>query len=192
MASLKFLELQRLLKELQFVESDYLYQSELIRQTDRIFLENVNSLLDRFPELKKLWIQKQEKYYIQSEISFDSENNKETVTESIVDVNVKRLYREIVKNTHPDKIKNTKLNELYIEATYAYETSDLITLYRVSSELLINLELGDDDLFKIRDKINQYKSQIFFLESTYTFKWLKSSDDEKDKIILKFIENKIK
>ena len=54
MASLKFLELQRLLKELQFVESDYLYQSELIRQTDKLFLQSVNNLLDKFPELKQI------------------------------------------------------------------------------------------------------------------------------------------
>ena len=34
--------------------------------------------------------------------------------------------------------------------------------------------------------------QISFLESTYTFKWLKSNnDDEKLKIILSFIENKL-
>ncbi len=192
MASLKFLELQRLLKELQFVESDYLYQSELIRQTDKLFLQSVNNLLDKFPELKQIWNQKQEKYYRQTEISIDNKEPKEEVSESIVDKNVKKLYREIVKNTHPDKIKNNKLNELYLEATHAYETCDLITLYRVSSELLINLELDDDELFKIKDKISQYREQIFFLESTYTFKWLKSEDDDKDKILLKFIENKIK
>lgn len=192
MANLKFLELQRLLKELQFVESDYIYQSELIKQTDKIFLENVNNLLDKFPDLKELWIQKQEKYYRQTETEPRGREEECSTTESIIDTNVKKLYREIVKNTHPDKIKSNKLNELYIEATNAYETSDLITLYRVSSELLITLDLNDDELLKIKDKIDQYRHQISFLESTYTFKWLKSEDEDKDKILLKFIENKIK
>ena len=193
MANLKFLELQRLLKELQFVESDYLYQSELIRQTDKLFLESVNNLLEEYPDLKKLWTQKQERYYRQTDIVVENNNDdSDDKPESIMNTNIKKLYREIVKNTHPDKIKNNKLNELYLEATYAYETSDLITLYRVSSELLINLELSDDELFKIKEKIGQYKEQISFLESTYTFKWLKSNDSDKNNILLKFIENKIK
>jgi hypothetical protein len=58
MTNLKYLELQRLIKELQFVESDYLYQSEIIKQTDRIFLESVDSILEKYPELKSLWTEK--------------------------------------------------------------------------------------------------------------------------------------
>jgi len=37
MSILKNLELQRLIKELQFVESDYEYQSEILRQSDKYF-----------------------------------------------------------------------------------------------------------------------------------------------------------
>ena len=42
MANLKYLEFQRLIKELQFVESDYSYQSEIIKQSDKIFLDWMN------------------------------------------------------------------------------------------------------------------------------------------------------
>jgi hypothetical protein len=48
MANLKYLELQRLIKELQFVESDYIYQSEIINQSEILFTESVNKILDAY------------------------------------------------------------------------------------------------------------------------------------------------
>jgi len=105
--------------------------------------------------------------------------------------NLKQIYREIVKSTHPDKVKNFKLNELYIEATQACESNDIVTLYKVCSELLIDFEFDQDEINKIKERIENYKNQIGFLESTYTFKWLKSDDSEKDKIILNFIKNRL-
>jgi hypothetical protein len=57
---------------------------------------------------------------------------------------------------------------------------------------MIEFEWSESILEQVKDKILNYKSQISFLESTYTFKWLKSSsEDDKLKIILSFIENKL-
>jgi len=192
MTNLKYLELQRLFKELQFVESDYLYQSEIIKQTDKIFLESVDSILEKYPDLKTLWLERTQKK--QNDIS-------QVLIEDVVEAieienkpnnsNLKQIYREIVKSTHPDKVKNLKLNELYIEATQAYESNDIVTLYKVCSELLIDFEFDQDEINKIEERIENYKNQIVFLESTYTFKWLKSDESEKDKIILNFIKNRL-
>ena len=192
MTNLKYLELQRLFKELQFVESDYLYQSEIINQTDKIFLESVDSILEKYPDLKTLWLERTQKK--QNDIS-------QVLIEDVVEAieienkpnnsNLKQIYREIVKSTHPDKVKNLKLNELYIEATQAYESNDIVTLYKVCSELLIDFEFDQDEINKIEERIENYKNQIVFLESTYTFKWLKSDESEKDKIILNFIKNRL-
>ena len=193
MTNLKYLELQRLIKELQFVESDYLYQSEIIKQTDRIFLESVDSILEKYPELKSLWNEKIEvkRNEVPDVLMDDVIESEEVVIENVNGKNLKQIYREIVKSTHPDKVKNLKLNELYIEATQAYESNDIVTLYKVCSELLIDFEFDQDEINKIKERIDNYKNQINFLESTYTFKWLKSDDIEKDKIILNFIKNRL-
>lgn len=194
MGNLKYLELQRLIKELQFVESDYIYQSEIINQSEFLFTESVNNILDEYPDLKNIWNEKTKNDNILLEKSnIDNQLVDVEVIESIdISPNVKKIYREIVKNTHPDMIKNQKLNELYLEATSAYELNDIVTLYKVGNELMIDFPYDDDEIQKIKFKINQYKNQIEFLESTYTFKWLKSDDSDKNKIILKFIENRIK
>jgi hypothetical protein len=195
MANLKYLEFQRLIKELQFVESDYSYQSEIIKQSDKIFLESVNDILEKYPDLNKIW---QDKKIKESDIL--NQDIKDVVVEEDViepdkptqNKDIKKIYREIVKSTHPDKIKSSKLNELYLEATQAYETSDVVTLYKVCLDLMIDFDWSDDEISKIRERIDLYKNQIIFLESTYTFKWLKSTDDDRIQIVLKFIQNKIR
>jgi hypothetical protein len=195
MSRLKSLEFQRLIKELQFIESDYLYQSEIIRESNNFFLDSVEIILDRYPELRSIYKDRISNTFINSskiEPNIDDIEVDVLIIKPTIDSDVKKIYRKIVKSTHPDKINNPKLNELYLEATSAYETNDLVTLYKVSSELMIEFEWSESILEQVKDKIINYKSQISFLESTYTFKWLKSnSDDEKLKIILSFIENKL-
>jgi hypothetical protein len=194
MYNLKYLEFQRLIKELQFVESDYLYQSEIINQSDKIFLDSVNNVLNEYPDLKIIWEEKQSVFYENEPLIVEDINTEveQSVQKPKYNSEIKKIYREIVKSTHPDKIKSTKLNELYLEATNAYEYDDLITLYRVCSELMIDFDWSDDEILKVKERVEKYKNQINFLESTYTFKWLKSDDNDKLKIVLKFIENKIK
>lgn len=194
MSRLKSLEFQRLIKELQFIESDYLYQSEIIRESNNVFLDSVETILDRYPELRSIYRDRTTDKFINSKIepNIDDIEVDVLIIKPTIDSDVKKIYRKIVKSTHPDKIKNPKLNELYLEATSAYETNDLVTLYKVSSELMIEFEWSESILEQVKDKILNYKSQISFLESTYTFKWLKSSnEDDKLKIILSFIENKL-
>jgi hypothetical protein len=195
MANLKYLEFQRLIKELQFVESDYSYQSEIIKQSDKIFLESVNDILEKYPDLNKIWQDKKIK-----ETDILNQDIKDVVVEEDIiepdkptqNKDIKKIYREIVKSTHPDKIKSSKLNELYLEATQAYETSDVVTLYKVCLDLMIDFDWSDDEISKIKERIDLYKNQIIFLESTYTFKWLKSNDDDRIQLVLKFIQNKIR
>jgi hypothetical protein len=151
--------------------------------------------LDTYPELRSIYKDRISNTFINSskiEPNIDDIEVDVLIIKPTIDSDVKKIYRKIVKSTHPDKIKNPKLNELYLEATSAYETNDLVTLYKVSSELMIEFEWSESILEQVKDKIINYKSQISFLESTYTFKWLKSSsEDDKLKIVLSFIENKL-
>ena len=187
MNHLKYLEFQRLMKELQFVESDYEYQNEIIRIKDSDFLNSVNDFLNNYPELQEIYTNKKSKIDIDviEDVQID-DDIKEEIPEA------KSLYRSIVKSTHPDKVDNKRLNHLYKQATEAYDNNDLITLYKVSSELDINIEFNGDLINQIRNKIDLLKSQTKMLESTFTFKWIKSDDEsEKNKIILEFIRSRI-
>jgi hypothetical protein len=181
------------MRELQFVESDYQYQSEILKLSDSEFFKDVNSILNQFPDLKEIYYRRREEIFknvvVEPSIQSIQEEVEVVVPESI---EAKKLYRDIVKTTHPDKIKNHKLNELYLEATDAYEKNDLITLYKVCSELKIDFELPDDYAKKLSLKIDSFKNQITFLESTYTFKWIKSeTQHDKNRVVIEFIRSQI-
>lgn len=190
--NLKHLEFQRLLKELQFVEYDYLYQSEVIKECDKEFYTSVNNILDRYPELKDIYYKETltDKVSISSNITQESSNIENNSI--ILDNNHRKLYHSIVKITHPDKIKNIKLNDLYIEASEAYENNDVISLYKVCSDLNIEFDIPNNLYTEIKEKIDSIKNRINFIENTFTYKWFKSKNNsEKNKILMEFIKHKI-
>ena len=190
MSQLRYLEFKRLMKELQFVESDLEYQSEILKISDEEFIKSVNNFLTNYPELEQIYQQKKEtfeKILLENKIEI-----KEEIQEKNILPEAKKLYRKIVKSTHPDKVINNKLNELYKLATQAYDDNDMITLYKVLSELEINFEIDDNLILEIKDKVDSLKSQTNLLKSTFTYRWVKcNSTNEKNKIILEFIKTKI-
>jgi hypothetical protein len=194
MNQIKKLEFQRLINELRFVESDLDYQTEVFNIFDNEFLKRVESVLEKNPELRKNLIA--ESHTGGGDIEYNDSNsgsdNGDVVIKKrtiIDDDRVKKLYRSIVKNTHPDIIKNYPLNELYKKASSAYESGDLVSLYQIGSKLDINIEVTDEELDGIKEKIKSIKDRVSFFEKTWTWKWVNSDDAEKDKIILDYIKS---
>lgn len=220
MSRLKILESKKLLKELEFVESDYDYKNEIVSEADGDFLKSVNDFLSNHQQLKEMFdkkindkidlmikkkeddIREIEKREMESETDRGVDGNdttnesdnieeEEKDTKDIEDVRspkLKKLYRELVKLTHPDKVKNVKLNDLYIKGTGFYDRNDLPGLYSICDELNIEYEVDEEDSILISDKISKLKERIGFMESTFTWKWYYTKDDnEKNNIILAYI-----
>jgi hypothetical protein len=220
MDKLKSLEIKKLIKELDYIETDFEWRSEVVNEADTSFLTELNNFLDKNPELKELYdskiteklensikskikeseeSQEKEKQKIpdSSEEQSDrtiSENSEEEIENKInISPKVKKLYRDIVKKTHPDIINDKEMNDFYIKATEYHENNDKIGLYKICDELNIKFELDEEDSFFIEKKIQEYKKRISFLESTFTWKWFNTEDEgEKNNILLTFIKLKIK
>jgi len=192
MNNLKYLEIKRLIKELEFVETNFEYQSEILKITELDFNKSIYTFLRKFPELESIY--KERKEELDSILSTGTAlediitETKEEI-ESIDSPQIKKLYRDIVKMTHPDIVNNFRLNEVYKEASEAYECSDIIKLYQISSELELNHELNDDIIQKINEKIKLLKIQTEMLNSTFTYRWIKSK--QKDEVVLDYIKSKI-
>ena len=134
----------------------------------------MHNVLNQFPELKEIYYRRQDEIYKNVVVEPSIDSIQEEIKSIPENIEAKKLYRDIVKTTHPDKIKNHKLNELYLEATDAYEKNDIITLYRVCSELRIDFDLPENYVDDLSQKISSLKKQISFLETTW-----KSSDEMK-------------
>lgn len=194
MEHIKSLEITRLFKKLQFVESDYLYQSELIETQHEKFYQNVDEFLENFPDLKEIFEEKNNTSTIEiiKDVQIIKENDPDEEDVIIKDPELKKMFRQVVKNTHPDKVTNSKLNRLYLRANKAYEDNDISTMVQVCSELEIDINY-DRYFEKIESMIKIYQSKMKFLKNTYTYKWLKSEKSEdRNKIVLEFIKSKVK
>lgn len=214
MNKLKSLEIKKLLKELEFTESDFEYRNLAVSEADSLFINSINDFLGQHPELKKIYddkitekinktiekIQKKsndetensENKNVQDDISSIEEEHKNDEDKTNIS-QIKKLYREIVKLTHPDKVKSNKHNELYIKSSKYYESGNKIGIYSICNELDIEYEIEEDDVILISEQISSLKNKINFIESTFAWQWYNCEDEMlKSQILLNFIKLKIK
>ena len=194
MHNIKKLEIKKLFKELDFLESDYEYRNEVINAVDSNFMEEVYSILERNPELKTIY---DEKYEVETVSEADDviiHSEEQQIIDRIESSpKIRKLYREIVKITHPDKVKNTSFNDTYIKATEYYKINDELNIYKICSKLDIDYDIEGVDNKEINKRIDSIKNRINFLENTFTYQWYINEDvNIKNKLLLKFIENKLK
>ncbi len=192
--NLDMLELKRMFKELEFYESDYEYVNEVVSSADPGFLGSVNEFLDEYPDLKDAYSKKMASLAIVATASTPPLNeDDEEPSIPPPSQKLKKLYREIVKRTHPDKVNDELLNNLYMSATSYYDERDLISIYSICGELKIDYDLEPSDLLLIKEKIENLRSKISFIQSTYTWKWTNTDDESlKKKVILDYISAQIK
>ena len=201
MSNLQKLESKRLLKELEFYESDYEYKSELVNHVETTFIQSVNDYLDEHPTLKDVFDEKINK-------RIEDTINKKIISSEFIEQDVfveddeiiskeenpkmRKLYREIVKQTHPDKIKNEKLNDLYIKAGKSYDSQDLFNIYSICDELGISYELEESENYILKDKIKSLQDKINFIQSTFTWQWYYTEEEiEKSNIIKEYVKKQI-
>lgn len=208
MNKIKQLEVRKLIKELNFVESDYTYKNEMVNEIEGLFINSVNEFLEKHPDIKEAFdrkinqkienifrerIEEIEEKTQEDDLEFEIEDELQE-HEIKVDARVtklKKLYREIVKITHPDRTNSKKLNEIYIRATKFYDSLDIPGTYSICDELDIEYEIDEKDLNLISEKISRLKEGIVFMESTLTWKWYNSDDSEKNQIMLRYIKSRL-
>jgi hypothetical protein len=189
------LEINKLIRELDYIKSEYLYKFELLQEIDINFIDSVNSFLNTYPKLKEVFDES-----IKKEIKIDTTQESNTIPViTDIDQNIlmdnfklKSLYRSIVKSTHPDRIKDENLKELYMDATKAYESGDILPILSICDKLKIPYDVTDEESSLIKNEINSIKSKSLFLENTFTFKWYMIDNmEERNQIILSYIKSQL-
>ena len=119
------------------------------------------------------------------------ENNREQTSDEIKD-----LYREIVKATHPDKTKNLSEKEiqertdLYNEVVQGKQEGDFWGLFKAALELDITLKsLSFSYLEEMEESIGKIESKINKMKNDLMYKWFFCDQDVKDDIFNKLTQN---
>ena len=105
---------------------------------------------------------------------------------------IKKLYRKIAENTHPDKTGNNQYADLFSEAARAYDQNDIGKLLEIAGNLNIELlELAPSSILLLENNIKTLSLEIHNKKNTVAWSWSKSStDEEKDKLIAMVFKNR--
>lgn len=183
---LKNLEIKKLFQEYNFLLVDDEYKQEIILETKTEFLVAVEKLKSELGIKSEPPIStdgNDENINIPKKPKIESNSVSKSTKEK-----VKKVYREIVKKTHPDKTNNEKLVKLYMEATTAAEEYNLFELFIICSKLNINIDFDIEDKDTLLILIEMKKNELKGIESSFIWIYANSkTDEEKNKIIELFV-----
>jgi hypothetical protein len=180
------LKVAKIIQEYTFLKTDEELKKEIINVNQQEFLELINTRLNEFEEaaLKPQEIPSEptSAKKVEPKININEIDNN-------TKVKLKKIYREIVKLTHPDKVDSEELKDLYIQAKEAYESFDLFELYFIGKSLKLSFKLTLEETKILNDLIEFKKNEIKQLESSFVWVWLNSeSEVEKNMVIYKFLK----
>lgn len=205
---IKQLEIQKLIQEYTFLVTDGDYKKELIDLNKNEFLNMINERRpkDETPpvedeikeeeskeeEVKEEEIKKEESGGEQSEEQPKVKKSKidPDLVSNETKSKIKKLYREIVKLTHPDKVDSKSMVDLYMRATDASNNFDLFELYFICGKLNIDVELEDEDRDVLSLLVETKKKEIKSIEDSFIWKYINARNDVEREFILKlFLKN---
>jgi hypothetical protein len=180
------LKVAKIIQEYTFLKTDEELKKELINVNQQEFLELINTRLNEFEESalkpQETPTEPTSAKKIEPKININEIDNN-------TKVKLKKIYREIVKLTHPDKVDSEELKELYMQAKDAYESFDLFELYFIGKTLKLSFKLTLEETKILNELIEFKKNEIKQLESSFVWIWLNSeSEIEKNMVIYKFLK----
>ena len=183
------LEIQKILQEYKLLLLDEEYKNEIISINKAEFINEINKKCGFPPEESKA--PEEEKV----EESIEEEQEEEELDEktAFIKEGMKRLYRQIVKLTHPDKTihKNNKkeLNELYIRSKKAMTTMDIYEILTICDRLDIDYNIDINQKSMLQENLDKKKQKLKSLEESFIWLWIKAKDEvEKELIVDLFVQ----
>lgn len=182
------LENIKLIRELNYLKSEFEYKSSLVEMYNIDFRNWVDKILNINSELKDIFEQNTQESKVGS-ISNSEEESDEVTVESD---KLKSFYRQIVKLTHPDRIQGDSLNLIYNEANIAFKNGDSLEMLLICDRLGLPYQIDDEEKELLKSEISDLRNKIIMLESTYPYQWaIKEDDDAKNVIALNYIKKLI-
>jgi len=181
---LKKLQIKKLIQEYEFLSTESEYIKEIVDENKNLFMEKVGEIRKTLnipiPGLK-------ESNNEETKNSILKDEKPENVSDSTKS-KVKKIYREIVKITHPDINSSEEFVEVYRRATIAADNFNILDLFQICVELGIPIDLDMDDIDVLNFLIKTKKDNIKKIEGSFIWLWLNAkTDEEKDKLVEMFV-----
>ena len=170
------LKLSLLLKELTLLEGEEQYNKEFIDYYKPLFMQEVIELDGEIPPQTG----ETENHERKKEKKFEVSDEEQT--------KIKNVFRNIAKVCHPDKTDDPYLHGIYSNAQTAYDKNDLLTLYKISQTLNIEVDIDSTNIFLLQRIVNEKKQEIKSVEVSYLWLWVNAkTEEEKMNLIKQFV-----
>jgi len=187
------LEIRKILQEYKLLLLDEEYKNEMININKVEFINEINkkggfSIDPEEPKAPEEEVHDIPKEEVEEEVEEEVDEKTAFIKEGM-----KKLYRQIVKLTHPDKTmhkKNKKeLGELYIRAKKAMSVMDVYELLTICDKLDIEYHIDINQKNILEENLDKKKKNLKSLEESFIWLWIKAKNQiEKESIVDLFIK----
>ncbi len=208
----KFLKAERLkhLLRLKFLKADKDYHKEVFDEALTFFLVELKKFQEKHDLDLKIIDREQDNsqptapegstdIVLYSGTTSDEQQSERYVASSaknVLDEEVKKLYKKIATNTHPDRLPIYMMPEevrwrtnLFVRATTAADNNDWIELYEIAQELnLILPPATKEQITMIIQQCESLKSFVDGKKSTYAWILFHCDDDEIEIWLKKYVQ----
>lgn len=187
-------EYKLLLKKVKNLREEYNDLKNLCSNIESVFNSELDKMLVETNNKEKWDYYQTEKYNNLNDVKIDTITKVESVKIE-KDKDVKKIYREIVKYTHPDKLSNNIsdkekdfLIDIYKKIT---ESNNIIDMAIYALTLNIDMDYTTIDKQKVLSEIKSLKYKILMFENSIYYKWFNSDKKEKEVILNDFLEKQL-
>ena len=148
-------------------------------------------LLEEFEEIRRQFIAKMLEYCDNKKIHhpFESAPDIKEKSNQLSNKEMNEVFREVVKQTHPDLNKNLsddELNErvdMYNEVTEGKQNGDFRKILKVALELNIDIKkISPQIIDHLRKEIQNMQQQMQQMKNDIMYKWYKASEETKEQM----------
>lgn len=187
--SLKDLEVKSLVSKIVAVEDE-------ITMIDAVNDEYLSEFLSQVDEIAR------EKNLKRNELPSSSDSDgvsdeKEIQANNNMPEDIKKVYRQIVIKTHPDKnldksdSEKEELARIFERATKAFDETDILELLKICKELGIEgFDINSNHLEIIKKRMDYLNKILESMKDSVVYVWYTLNDEEKGDFINNFIKSK--
>ena len=95
----------------------------------------------------------------------------------------KKLFKQVALHTHPDKVKDGKLNKLFLVGRKAQEQNDILTLLFILSRFQSKDFLDDAEISALKAILDERHAGLIKKKDSVTYKWNTYSEEVKQVLI---------
>lgn len=95
----------------------------------------------------------------------------------------KKLFKQVALHTHPDKVKDERLNRFFLAGRKALEQNDVLTLLFILSKCSPKNVLADGEIEELKSVLEKRHTSVASKKDTVTYKWNTYTEEVKQVLI---------